>query len=152
MYSHGLHRAKTKDINEWIVGYYVYCEGKHFIKTGNTLSEGWYEVNENTLGMYCEINDVSGQMIFEGDILEQRHYDYFKNLTLVDDYVVKYPKKRFGFVLQTVSCFFNSKYKDGYRLPREASKMKIIGNLFDAPDLLQEVNNLGRVREGKQID
>jgi hypothetical protein len=102
--------------------------------------------------MYCEINDVSNHMIFEGDILEQRHYDYYMNLTLVDDYVVKYPPRRFGFVLQSVGCYLDPKSKDGYKLPREANKMKIIGNIFDTPDLLQEINALGRAREGKQIE
>lgn len=58
MYSHGLHRAKKKDGNEWVIGYYIYCEGKHFIKNGDMLNDGWHEVNEDTLGMYCEINDV----------------------------------------------------------------------------------------------
>ena len=152
MYSHGLHRAKKKDENEWVIGYYIYCEGKHFIKNGDTFNDGWHEVNEDTLGMYCEINDVSNHMIFEGDILEQRHYDYFKNLTLVDNYVVQHPQKRFGFVLQSVGCYLDPKSKDGYKLPREANKMKIIGNIFDTPDLLQEINALGRVREGKQIE
>ena len=149
---HGLHRAKKINGSEWIVGHYVYCEGKHFIKNGSTFNEGWHEINEDTLGKYCEINDVSNQMIFEGDILEDRHYDYFMNLTLVDDYVVKYPPRRFGFVLQSIGCYLDPKSKDGYKLPREANKMKIIGNIFDTPDLLQEINALGRTREGKQIE
>lgn len=85
MYLHGLYRAKKVECNEWVVGNYVYSEGKHFIKNGNTVTEGWYEMREETLGMYCGENDVSGQMIFEGDILEKRHFDYFQNLTLVDD-------------------------------------------------------------------
>lgn len=151
MYSHGLHRAKKKNDNEWVVGYYIYCKEKHFIKNGNTLEDGWHEIHEETLCMYSGTNDISNQMIFEGDILEERHYDYYQNLTFVDDYIVRYPAKRFGFVLQVISCYMTPKSKDGYRLPREAHKMKIIGNVFDSPDLVQQLNELGRVREGKHI-
>lgn len=122
MYLHGLYRAKKVECNEWVVGNYVYSEGKHFIKNGNTVTEGWYKVREETLGMYCGENDVSGQMIFEGDILEKRHFDCFQNLTLVDDYVLKYPPKRFGFVLQNIGCYLNPKSKDGYRIRDEAQK------------------------------
>ena len=147
----GLCRAKMKNENAWIVGQYVYCDSKHFIKTGDSFDQGWCEININTLGRYCEINDVNNQMIFEGDILEQRHYDYFRNLTLVDDYVLRYPQSRFGFVLQSIGCFMHPKSKNGYRLPREANKMKIIGNIVDNPDLVQTLNDSGRVREGKQI-
>lgn len=151
MYSHGLHRAKKKNENEWVVGYYIYCDEKHFIKNGNTFDTGWHEINEETLCMYSGTNDISNQMIFEGDILEERFYDYFQNLTLVDDYIVQYPAKRFGFVLQIIDCYMKQKSKDGFRLPREAHKMKIIGNVFDSPDLVQQLKTLGRVREGKQI-
>lgn len=152
MYFHGIYRAKKVDGNEWVIGNYVYSEGKHFIKNGNIVSEGWYEVSEDTLGMYCGINDVSEQMIFEGDILERRHYDYFTNLTFVDDYVLRYPPKRFGFVLQNIGCYLKPTSKDGYRLPREANKMKIIGNIVDNPDLPQELSDSERVREGQQIE
>ena len=151
MYSHGLHRAKKKNDNEWVVGYYVYCKEKHFIKNGNTLDGGWHEIHEETLCMYSGTNDVSNQMIFEGDILEERHYDYFTNLTLVDDYVVQYPANRFGFVLQMIGCYMNPKSKAGYRLPRGTHNMKILGNIFDSPDLVQKLNALGRTREGIQI-
>ena len=151
MYSHGLHRAKKKNENEWVIGYYVYCEEKHFIKNGNTLNTGWHEVDKETLCMYSGKNDISNQMIFEGDILEDRFYDYFQNLTVVDDYIVQYPAKRFGFVLQMIHCYMTPNSKDGYKLPRESHKMKIIGNIFDSPDLVQELKSLPRVREGNQI-
>ena len=149
---YSLCRAKKRERDEWIVGHYVYCGGKHFIKTGNSFDEGWYEINEETLGKYCEINDIHNKMIFEGDILEDRHYDYYMNLTLVDDYIVRYPPRRFGFDLQSVGNYLDPKSKDGYKLPREANKMKIIGNIIDTPDLLQELNALERAREGKQIE
>ena len=149
---HGIHRAQKKSNNEWVVGYYIYCEGKHFIKNGNTLNDGWHEVYEDTLCRYCGINDICNHMIFEGDILETRTYDYFKKLTFVDDYVVRYPAKRFGFVLQTISCYLSPKSKDGIKLPREAHKMKIIGNIIDSPNLAQELHSHGRMREGNQTD
>ena len=152
MNSHGLYRAKRESDYEWVFGYYVCCDGKHYIKNGNTFNDGWHEVNEDTLCLYCGKNDISNDMIFEGDILEERHYDYFMNLTLVDDYVVLHPAKRFGFVLQIISCYLHQKSKDGYILPRQAHKMKIIGNIFDSPNLAQELNLLGRVREGNKIN
>lgn len=152
MNSYGLYRAKTIGDNQWVVGYYVCCDGKHFIKNGNTLNDGWHIVREDTLCMYCGANDTCNNMIFEGDILEQRHYDYYKNLTLVDDYVVQYPVRRFGFVLQIIGCYMDPKSKAGYKLPREAHKMKIIGNIFDSPELVAQLKSLGRVREGKEID
>ena len=144
---HGIIRAKTISDNVWVTGYYVFCGGKHYVKKGESFSEGWHEIDEATINRYCEINDVSNQMIFEGDILEQKHHDYFKNLILVDNYVVCHPPKRFGFVLQIASCYENPKSKDGYKLPRDANKMKVIGNVIDNPDLLQKIIELGRVRE-----
>lgn len=152
MISSGLYRAKRKATDEWVVGYYVYCEEKHFIINGKTRNEGWYEIQIDTLGRYCGINDVSGHMIFEGDILEHRFYDCFHNLTFADCYILRFPADRLGFVLQSIHCYLDSKQaRKGYKLPREAHEMKIIGNLVDNPDLPSEINKTGRLREGMQV-
>ena len=137
MRSLNLCRAKNIQSREWVVGYYVLCDNKHYIKNGDNLNKGWNLIDENTLCKYCGIDDVCNQMAFEGDILEEKTYDYFQNLTFVDYYVLQYPANHYGFVLQTVQHYVQTNPKNqGYCIPRKVSKMKIIGNIIDNSSLL----------------
>lgn len=146
METKGLFRAKEVETNEWVFGYYVFCEKKHFIMNGTTKSTGWHEVDINTLGRYCGIDDVDGQKAFEGDIIQRKTYDYNMNLLLIDNYILRYPSNHYGFVLQDVFRYLaTKKTTHGYRIPSNINEMKIIGNIIDNPDLPINLNAEGRV-------
>lgn len=131
-----LFKAKRKDNNEWIYGYYLYSEkyNKHYIVDeritttleGNLVpNESGFikkEVNPKTICRYTELNDKNNNMIFENDIL-------INSLTKITC-VVKYYDTRFVLSytdrLEEVPMYY---FKN-----RMSSLFEVIGNLDDEAD------------------
>ena len=137
-------RAKTKDTNEWIYGYYVKhntvmtCfakddpRPKHYIVSDGGACDWGFEpplqmteVVPETLGRCIERQDKNDKLIFEGDILKGKvhlHGGY-----RVRKGVVAYV----GFY----NAFKLMIGRDDKEIP---SPCEIIGNIHDNPDLLEE--------------
>ena len=132
-----LFRAKRKDNGEWVKGFYV--------KTFASLLENiilpvevdadenqdtqriefdiYYEVIPETVGQYTGLTDKNGLKIFEFDICKYGDY-----IVVVD---FDEQDSRFTFVVdKNVKADFNY---------IQEKDLKVIGNIFDNPELLKGV-------------
>lgn len=134
-----LFRAKRKDNGEWVEGYYVphIVEGKivhHFILTGESdlveteddeliLKFYWEEIDPDTLCQYTGLTDKNGQKIWENDIVRNEEGDIG---------VVQWFEEHAAFMIwnKTKNCVC-------YLAENDFSKIEIVGNEFDNPELLE---------------
>lgn len=136
-----LFRGKRVDNGEWAYGYYVESHRsmnskikphKAWIVESFASNGGWLTpiikraIYDETVGQYTGLVDKYGTMLFEGDIIRDEDGDIM---------VVKWQSKGAEFVLELkpyVSVRFYS------TLP---SKIEIIGNIHDNPELLEADKN-----------
>lgn len=85
------------------------------------------EVDSNTIGQYTAQNDMNGKKIFEGDIV--RYND--------ETFLVMF-EQRNG------SAYFGIKISNnetwGFSNSIPSSMMEIVGNIYDNPEMLKEVD------------
>lgn len=117
-----LFRAKREDNGEWVYGYYVRIPDavgsvhRMYVPAENPdESNAVYFIDPETLGQYTEFKDKKGNFIFEGDIID---FDY-------DTSVVNW-----------LDCCWA--LDDGVTLLEEAENVKILGNIYDNPELIPE--------------
>ena len=128
-------KAKRKDNNEWVTGYYVCLnENCHLIYTGYAVIDcgyyypEYYEVIPETVRQYTGLKDKNGKWIFEGDVLGTDTVS--------------------GFVLYENGCFaFRWKNNDKYRADfyknciltnyARINELEVIGNIHDNPELFE---------------
>lgn len=103
----------------WIYGY---LSDKDYINSPEL--EGEFLVDENTVGQYTGLKDKNGKEIYEGDILEEGEGYYFE---------VVWEGQWAKFKLQ----WKNKAYQ--YPEWNRGINMQVIGNIYDNPELLQEV-------------
>lgn len=151
-----LYRGKRK--GKWIEGYYfkhnplmVCFEGEkkpdvHYIVKDGCCDWNFeppieaIEIDPETLGQYIWRKDKNGKKIFEGDILtfqdDKGELNYYFEIIWHEDYC------SFGFVAHK-----NPKSSDNY-IPDgtigifdhfESENWEVIGNLYDNPELIEEV-------------
>lgn len=113
-------RGKTKDKDKWVEGSLItFIDGTCYIAypTPDNSSEFLIksEVFSETVSQYTKINDVNGNKIFEGDILEVISGDLCITKFYVKDVAIPF-----------VYDFLDS-----------SDKLKIIGNIYDNPKLLE---------------
>ena len=132
-----LFRAKIKDADEWVEGYYAMM-GKenlirHYIVQNCALTglfsdpeENMYfndvEIDPETLCQYTGLKDRNGNRIWENDICTL--------ITEEGEFVIKYDEEGARFILDgdgIVGDFDN--YYD--------YECEVIGNIFDNPELLK---------------
>lgn len=133
-----LFRGKRIDNGEWVYGYFIENESdiyRAYIVTsarwetdddGDTdlIETDIYEVDPATVGQYTSLTDKNGVKIFEGDILSRDCYD-------VSGRIVKivYSVELAEFCAQTPS---------GYGFSMLPPNGKVIGNIHDNPELMEE--------------
>lgn len=140
-----LFKAKRIDNGEWVKGYYTECKGKTFI--GLDISIGidifevfctpvirWLEVDPETLCQFTGLCDKNGNKIWENDILK----------TWDDQYAqVKFGLYNPGSAISGFNQGFYVDFPEESFLRKELGywcrKVEIAGNVFDQPELLQEV-------------
>lgn len=128
-------RAKRLDGLGWAYGYFIKtpitaefsCDGQYFDSGGQgrycIIQDGVaHEIDVTTLGQYTGLKDSKGVEIFKGDIVS---LDEFVALTATVVGQVKYDE----------GCYFID--RTSYPLNKWSDKIKIIGNIYENPELLK---------------
>lgn len=125
-----LFRAKATFTGEWVKGYFTLIKGttlhsKLAMITPHDNLSGQTWVEAETLTRYIGCVDKNGQLIFEGDIVEC--WDGSRCLVEID---------ALGGAFLRAGLF-------GYRFPYyaagETAECTIVGNIFDNPDMIGEI-------------
>ena len=121
-----LFRGKRTDTGEWVYGAYL-------PKSGMICTEKTYPnstlyidlfVDRDTVGQFTGMTDKDGKMIFEGDIVNGH------NSLHEDRPIYRVVYKRNG--------FYHMDEDDVAWHPDNIEKVKVIGNIHDNPELLEE--------------
>ena len=122
-----LFRGKRKDNGEWVYGNYAVTNNngkRHFIFQNKAFE---FEVESETIGQYTGLTDKNGKKIFEGDILREYHPE--------QDVIIEWSDASFGFrrANKPKDCVYSTiRY-----MQNAMSRLKIIGNIYDNPELLE---------------
>lgn len=146
-----LFRGKRVDNGEWIEGYLAYG---NIIKTvrkcydwrGDYVCDSLEEhkIDKETVGQYTGLTDKNGKKIFEGDIVQYGE---------IEDYdwsfcrgVVKFGEGTFDGGIYRYTGFYFEESDDTidhnsiYKAEEKWEQLKVIGNVFDNPELLEKDN------------
>lgn len=121
-------RGKCVERDKWVYGYYVKGiqeDEAYILKNHNwLLGDDFIDVYPETVGQFTGLKDKNGKEIYEGDILEEEPGYYFE-------------------VIWSVEC---AKFKLQWRTKaiqypewNRGVNMTVIGNRWDNPELLKEV-------------
>ena len=120
-----LFRAKREDNGEWVYGYYVRLPDvtgsvhRMYVPADNPdENNAVFFINPETLGQFTGFTSKYGNRIFEGDIID---FDY-------DTSAVKW--------VDGCWCL-----DDDVTLLDEAENVVISGNIYDDPELLEEIDD-----------
>lgn len=152
-----LFKAKSKDDGKWVEGYYVKliwpAEDFHGIIPENTIMfsdntvDVIFEIDPETLCQYTGLKDKNDNRIWENDIVSCEH-EKFQEGDLAEQYpfpdTIRYKR---NYVVE----FINTGSSYGYRLRNKSihfmltgnviynHNIEVLGNVFDNPELLEEV-------------
>lgn len=132
-----LFKAKSISGDKWIYGYYVkgldtmYEKEIHMIFEPATIfyangeTDGFEEIDPNTLCRYTGCHDKNGKLIWENDIVVCRDFTEEK-------YVIAWKQYKACFEYQQCGCsIMNFEQLSG-------CEVEVIGNIFDNPKLESE--------------
>lgn len=116
--------------SKWIYGSvdcsrYTYKECRMVSKDDSV--QYWYTVDRNTVGQYTGLKDKNRKEIYEGDILK---------FSEVDTAIVQWNEKYAYFMVKPIQDYYFDSDVLGHAI--EYSKVEVIGNIYDNPELLKE--------------
>ena len=132
-----LFRGKRVDNGEWVEGFYTCFNGdEHRIYTGYSETDcgdhypDWFNVLPETVEQFTGLTDKKGDRIFEGDIVDVEY----------DIQYVGVSADRIGLFVVVFydGCFMKQKKDGGLFHFIPSDKCKVVGNIHDNPELLEE--------------
>nr|WP_296955229.1 YopX family protein [uncultured Mediterraneibacter sp.] len=131
----GIYRGKSVETNEWVIGYYVNCElpviFERSCKFADLRALNYTPVYSETVGRLlnrpCYDSQQDNKEIFQGDIVQiwrNRHAD-----------IDHAGYDTVGVVVDEDTILSNCL---GYCFPQDTTRVKVIGNVYDNPDLLDD--------------
>ena len=148
-----LFKAKRIDNGEWVEGYYTFINNIHYIYTGSLRNGGLYvvaecfEINPETVCQYTGLTDKNGKRIWENDIVECVNKNvvisggpYHSGYRFGDKLKVKCLDSGFTLLALTNNSEIPNTCGNvkNYEFWNMQHFLKVIGNIFDNPELLGE--------------
>ena len=146
-----LFRGKRIDDGEWVYGQYAYLlnarteDGepiKHMIVDGTPFGQ---TVDPSTVGQYTGLTDKNGRKIFEGDILREPAKIDWEKKNFVGFEVFWHDNdscdRHIGWQMNRLHFYGSLCGADIYPIafrPEWTSRMGVIGNIHDNPELMEE--------------
>lgn len=131
--------------SEWVHGYYTRYSVIFFGRSVIEQENDDYAVLDETVCQYIGLNDIKGNQIFENDIV--RIGIHINGTFFEANYVCKYDDKRASFRFQYIVPQYVERVNRYVAIGENISMsdieacyvMEIMGNIFDNPELLNEV-------------
>lgn len=139
-----LFKAKRKYNGEWVEGYYradqdldrhfIYVWNYYWSENGLERESFEYEIDPDTICQFTGLTDKNGKKIWENDIVKNK-----KRTEGFDWYKVVWRKDFADFGVEPIKPQFEAKYPMGLsdELTIYGRDYKVIGNVFDNPELLE---------------
>ena len=97
-----------------------------------------HKVISNTVSQYADIKDAKGNKIYEGDVLEHTFTDITTNKILSTKFLVRFNNGMFGTWYKDVTGeWIEEDRLSNYLI--ELDKLEVVGNIFDNPELISDV-------------
>lgn len=129
-----LFRAKRKDNGEWVEGDLEHTKYDDVIWIVDVRGEKCYRCDSDTICQYTGLTDENGRKIWENDIIK-----CLKRKEGYDIYKVVWRKWYADFGVEPIKPKYEAQYpiglSDGATL--HGRDYKVIGNIFDNPELLE---------------
>lgn len=135
-----LFRGKRKDNDEWVVGDLIHRQIWECSLTVFRVSDDGfehyeeYEVIPETVGQFTGLTDKNGKKIFEGDIVKEwsSHWKTpLKTEINIYEVVCEY--------LGSLHLIRKTEYGENSTPLYRRSVVEVIGNIYDSPELLEEL-------------
>lgn len=141
------YRTKYKN-GDWVYGLLEKPRHPEFpelpAEMRNTDGVSGIEVDYDTVGQYTGLEDVKGNMIFEGDIVRYTFDNPKETITTENGLKIRYGRIFWSDWCGSwaVTVGNNGKINnDVYRYVRNGNRMQVVGNVYDNPELLGGADN-----------